>query len=109
MSKGMPPLPTRMADVAGWCEVLRDRRLNVEGRAAVDVLELQLVNLVTALESARGPAGRVTLLAKLSAAIEKQFRVMLQADRAEGDQELVRMRILVEQQQEAADDLEAMH
>lgn len=102
-------LPTRMADVAGWCESLRERRLNDEGRAAIDVLELQLTLLVEAIESSRGPAGRARLMASMSKAIEQQFRVALMADRAEGDQELVRMRKLVEQQHRAEDDLRAMH
>lgn len=109
MAKSQLQIPTRMADVEGWCEQLRVRRLNDDGRAAIDMLELLLLNAMSAAESAKGPAGRVRVLAAAAPSIEKQFRVALAFDRAENDTELVRLRRQMEAKQGAEAALEAMH
>ncbi len=102
-------IPTAMADVPAWCEQLRARRLNAEGVAAIDVMEMIVRNMIAACEACRTPAAHMRHIATAAPLIEKQFRVALAADRAQADLELIRLRNDLENQRKAERCLEAMH
>lgn len=108
-AKAMPSIPTRLADVAGWAEELRARRLNADGRAAIDLAQVALEQLLAAVEKAKSGPARVRLVGVGLPVVEKQLRVALQADRAEADHELVRMRRKLDDQQSREDALERLH
>jgi hypothetical protein len=105
----LPPVPARLEDVAGWAEQLRARRLNGDGRAAIDLAEFALAQLLGAVDKARKGATRVRLLSIGLPMVEKQLRVALQADRAEADHAIVAMRRKLEAMRAAEDALDRMH
>jgi hypothetical protein len=103
-------IPRRLEDVAGWAEAMRARRLNDDGRAAIDLAELILTETLATVARAKSGTARLSAMQKGMPLVEKQLRVALQADRAESDHELVRMRRLLEMQQAAENALDTrMH
>jgi hypothetical protein len=102
-------IPTRLADVAGWAEAMRARRLNDDGRAAIDLAELLLTETLATAQRAKSGTVRLRAMAIGMPLVEKQLRVALQADRAEADHEIVRLRQLAESQQRAESALDRMH
>lgn len=102
-------IPTNLADARAWCDELRERRLNPEGVAAVDAMELALLAMLDAAEASRGPGGRLAIVLKSMPAIEKQFRVAFAADRLALDRELEDLRARLDAKDAAEDALGAMH
>lgn len=102
-------VPDNLADATAWCEDLRQRRLNPEGVAAVDALELVVRAMFDAVDAARGAAGRLAVVLRSMPLIEKQFRVLFAADRLSIDRELEDLRGRLAAQAKAEDALGAMH
>lgn len=102
-------IPTRLEDVAGWAEAVRARRLNDDGRAAVDLAELVLRETLATVQRARSGAARLRALATGLPLVEKQLRVALQADRSEADHSIVAMRRKLDSMRAAEDALDRMH
>lgn len=105
----MPSIPSRLKDVRAWADELRLRRLNADGRAAIDLAQLALEQTLATVERAKTGPSRMRALAVGLPVVEKQLRVALQADRAEADHALVAMRRKLEQAQAAEADLDVMH
>lgn len=99
-------LPKTADEVGTWAANLRKRRFNDEGRAAVDILEVMVRELVDGLDQLEGkPVERCTLIARMSKPIEMQQRVMIQADKTQADRFLVEQRRQQEKKDEAEEEL----
>lgn len=104
----MPAIPMRLGDVSAWAAKLRIRRLNDDGRAAIDLAQLALEQVLAAAARARSGAARVRILKDGLPLVEKQLRVALQADRSEADHSIVAMRRRLEEMEQAEDAVDWM-